>query len=76
MVLSFAFPDMLRKIWRYQRGKQKPLIKGQTTQWPKEVGQKNKQLSTKHCVGYSCFINVICIVYWLPKHIQYHNMFL
>jgi hypothetical protein len=27
-------------------------------------------------VGCSCFINVICIVYWLPKHIQYHNMFL
>ena len=27
-------------------------------------------------VGCSCFINVICIVYWLPTHIQYHNMFL
>jgi hypothetical protein len=27
-------------------------------------------------VGCSCVINVICIAYWLPKHIQYHNMFL
>ena len=27
-------------------------------------------------VGCSCFINVICIVYWSPKHIQYHNMLL
>jgi hypothetical protein len=24
----------------------------------------------------SCFINVISIVYWLPTHIQYHNVFL
>ena len=27
-------------------------------------------------VGCSCFINVICIAYWLPTHIPYHNMFL
>jgi len=31
----------LRRVWRYQRGKQ-------TTQWPKEKVQKDKQRSTKH----------------------------
>ena len=30
----------LRKVWRYQRGNQKPIyIEGQTTQWSKEKGQ-------------------------------------
>jgi hypothetical protein len=34
---------------RYQRGNQKPYIEDeQTTQWPKEKVQKDKQLSTKH----------------------------
>ena len=28
--------------------KQNPYIEGQTTQWPKEKGQKDKQRSTKH----------------------------
>jgi hypothetical protein len=33
----------------YQRGNQNPYIEeGQTTQWPKEKGQKDKQRSTKH----------------------------
>jgi hypothetical protein len=33
----------------YQRGNQKPYIEGeQTTQWPKEKVQKDKQRSTKH----------------------------
>ena len=37
----------MRRVWRYQRGNQNPLIEeGQTTQWPKE--QKYKQRSTKH----------------------------
>jgi len=27
-------------------GNQKPYIEGQTTQWPNERGQKDKQLST------------------------------
>ena len=32
----------LRKVWRYQRGNQKPIyIEGQTTQWSKEKGQKD-----------------------------------
>ena len=33
---------------RYQRGKQNPYIEEQTTQWPKEKVQKDKQRSTKH----------------------------
>jgi len=37
-----------RRIWRYQRGNRNPYIEGQTTQWPKEKGQKDKQRSTKH----------------------------
>ena len=37
-----------RRVWRYQRGYQKPYIEEQTTQWPKEKGQKDKQRSTKH----------------------------
>jgi hypothetical protein len=28
-----------RKVWRYQRGNEKPEIEGQTTQWQKEKGQ-------------------------------------
>ena len=38
----------LRKDWRYQRGNQNPYIEEQTTQWPKEKVQKDKQRSTKH----------------------------
>jgi hypothetical protein len=37
------------RVWRYQRGNQKPEFEeGQTTQWPKEEGQKDKQWSIKH----------------------------
>jgi hypothetical protein len=37
------------RVWRYQRGNQNPYIEEeQTTQWPKEKVQKNKQRSTKH----------------------------
>jgi hypothetical protein len=36
------------KVWRYQRGNQNPYIEEeQTTQWPKEKVQKDKQQSTK-----------------------------
>ena len=39
----------VRKVVRYQRGNQKLQIEEvQTIQWPKEKGQKEKQLSTKH----------------------------
>ena len=38
----------LRRVWKYQRGNQNPYIEEQTTQWPKEKGQKYKQRSTKH----------------------------
>jgi hypothetical protein len=38
-----------RIVWRYQRGNQNPYIEEeQTTQWPKEKVQKDKQRSTKH----------------------------
>jgi hypothetical protein len=39
----------LRRVWRYQRGNQNPYIEEeQTTHWPKEKVQKDKQRSTKH----------------------------
>ena len=38
----------VRRVWRYQRGNQNPKIEGQTTQWPKEKEQRDKQWSTKH----------------------------
>jgi hypothetical protein len=38
-----------RRVWRYQRGNQNPYVEEeQTTQWPKEKVQKDKQRSTKH----------------------------
>ena len=38
-----------KRVWRYQRDNQNPYNEeGQTTQWPKEKGQKEKQRSTKH----------------------------
>jgi len=37
-----------RRVWRYQRGNQNQNIEEQTTQWPKEKVQKDKQRSTKH----------------------------
>jgi hypothetical protein len=43
----FSFIEIL--VWRYQRGNQNPYIEEeQTTQWPKEKVQKNKQRSTRH----------------------------
>jgi hypothetical protein len=39
----------LKRVWSYQRGNQNQYIEEeQTTQWPKEKGQKDKQQSTKH----------------------------
>ena len=36
-----SFLTIERSVWRYQRGNQNPYIQeGQTTQWPKEKGQK------------------------------------
>ena len=40
--------DRVRKGWRYQSGNQKPSIEGQTTQWPNEKGQKDKQRFKTH----------------------------
>jgi hypothetical protein len=40
---------LIRRVWRYQRGNKNQYIEeGQTTQWPKEKVQKDKQRSTKH----------------------------
>jgi hypothetical protein len=39
---------LVQELWRYQRGNQNPYIEEeQTTQWPKEKVQKEKQRSTK-----------------------------
>ena len=44
-----CFLKWVRRVWRYQRGNQNPYIEEeQTTQWPKEKVQKDKQRSTKH----------------------------
>ena len=38
---------MIRRVWRYQRGNQNPLIdEEQTTQWLKETVQKDKLCTT------------------------------
>ena len=38
----------VRRVWRYQRGNQNSYIEeAQTTQWPKEKVQRDKQPSTK-----------------------------
>jgi hypothetical protein len=38
-----------RRVWRYQRDNQNPYIQEeQTTQWPKEKIEMDKQRSTKH----------------------------
>ncbi len=46
----FSYYMYIWGVWRYQRGNdQNPYIeKEQTTQWPKDKGQKDKQLSTIH----------------------------
>jgi hypothetical protein len=36
-----------RRVWRYRTCSQNPEIEGQTTQWPTEKGQKDKQRSIK-----------------------------
>ena len=39
----------LGRVWWYQRGNQNPYIEEeQTSQWPKEKVQNDKQRSTKH----------------------------
>ena len=41
------------EVWRYRRGNHNPYIEeAQTTQWPKEKGQKDKQRSTKLKIDY------------------------
>jgi hypothetical protein len=41
---QFVVSFTLRRVRRYQSGNQNPKIEeGQTTQWPKEKGQRDKQ---------------------------------
>jgi hypothetical protein len=49
MNIRNIFPSylVLRRVCRYQRGNKNPSIEGQTTQWPKEKGQMDKQRYTK-----------------------------
>jgi hypothetical protein len=50
----------IRRAWRYQRSNQNPYIEEeQTTQWPKEKVQKDKQRSTKHTHNKSVATEVI-----------------
>jgi hypothetical protein len=48
--ILFSWPAIItRRVWRYQRGNQNPYIEEeQTTQWPNEKAQKDKQRSAKH----------------------------
>ena len=43
-----CYMNYVRRVWRYQMGNQNPYIEEQTTQWPKEKVQNDKQWSTKH----------------------------
>ena len=48
-VMNIVTLQLTRRVWRYQRGNQNPYIEEeQTTQWPKEKVQQDKQLSIKH----------------------------
>jgi hypothetical protein len=48
-ITSLVVRIKVRRVWRYQRGNQIPYIEEeQTTYWPKEKVQKDKQRSTKH----------------------------
>jgi hypothetical protein len=46
---SFCILYYIRRVWIYQKDNQNPYIEEeQTTQWPKEKVQKDKQQSPKH----------------------------
>ena len=41
---NYTTDSSVRRVWRYQRGNQNPYIEEeQTTQWPKEKVQTDKQ---------------------------------
>jgi len=46
--LSIKLFNTKKSLKIYQRGNQNPKIEEQATQWPNEIGQKDKQRSTKH----------------------------
>ena len=49
MEIIFKLTIKIGRVGRYQRGNQNPYIEDeQTTQWPKEKVQKDKQRSTNH----------------------------
>jgi hypothetical protein len=74
----------VRRVWRYQRGNQNPYIEEeQTTQWPKEKVQKDKQRSTKHTyktrdrvtrtpLKTGVFYLVFCVVFYRSLFVVLH----
>ena len=49
LLINLNLSLVWRRVWIYHRGHQNPYIEEeQTTQWPKEKVQKDKQRSTKH----------------------------
>jgi len=57
---------LYRRVRKYQSGDQNPYIEEeQTTQWPKEIEQKDKQRSTKHT--YQVLFDVNYIVPFFNK---------
>ena len=47
--MKVPIQNCVRRVWRYKRGNQNPYIEErQTTQWPKEKVQKDKQRAIKH----------------------------
>jgi hypothetical protein len=59
----YAINYYVRKVWRYQRGVIRICIyieEEQTTQWPKEKVQKDKQQSTKH-THKTCVMNSVLV---------------
>jgi hypothetical protein len=61
-----------RWVWRYKWGNQNPYIeKGQTTQWPREKGQKDKQRNTKHTHKTKDRVTNICFWIIIPQCFQF-----
>jgi hypothetical protein len=53
LFLHTPTPNILRRVWRYQRGNQIPYIEEeQTTQWPNEKVQKDKQNTYTYTPAY------------------------
>jgi hypothetical protein len=56
-----------RRVWRYQRGNQNPYIEEeQTTPWPIEKAQRDRQRSTKHTYKTKDRLTRTIYGFWLP----------